>query len=166
MENLWSPWRMTYLEREKRPTDTCVFCDAKQDTHDRATLVLHWNELCFIILNRYPYNNGHLLVVPNRHVGDLDDLTAEESANMMHVARYGVRLVRKALRPHAVNIGMNLGSAAGAGILDHVHLHVVPRWEGDTSFMTVSAGTRVISEMLEDTFDRLTAAATEMPFEP
>ncbi len=166
MEILWSPWRMEYLERDKRPTDTCVFCAAIQDSHDRANLVLHRNESCFIIFNRYPYNNGHLLVVPNRHVGDLDDLTHEECANLMHVAQYGVRLLRGALRPDAVNVGMNLGSAAGAGILDHVHLHIVPRWEGDSSFMTVLSGTRVISELLAETFDRLEAAMAQVPYEP
>ena len=165
MEILWSPWRMEYLERDKRPTNTCVFCDAFQDAHDRANLVLHRDESCFIIFNRYPYNNGHLLVVPNRHVGDLDDLTSDESANLMHVARYGVRLLRDALRPDAVNVGMNLGSAAGAGILDHVHLHIVPRWEGDTSYMTVLSETRVISEMLAETFDRLKAAMARVPYD-
>lgn len=166
MEILWSPWRMEYLERDKRLTDTCVFCDAIQDTHDRANLVLHRDESCFVIFNRYPYNNGHLLVVPNRHVGDLDDLTSDESANVMHVARYGVRLLRGALRPDAVNVGMNLGSAAGAGILDHVHLHIVPRWEGDTSYMTVLSETRVIAEVLSETFDRLKAAMAQVPYEP
>lgn len=164
MEILWSPWRMEYLTREKRPSDECVFCDAFRATQDRANLVLHRNESCFIIFNRYPYNNGHLLVVPNRHAGDLDDLTSDESANMMHVARYGVRLLRSALRPDAVNVGMNLGSAAGAGILDHVHLHIVPRWEGDTSYMTILSGTRVISEVMAETFDRLEAAMAEVPF--
>lgn len=166
MKILWSPWRMEYLERDKGPTDTCVFCDAMQDTHDRDNLVLHRNESCFIIFNRYPYNNGHLLVVPNRHVGDLDDLTSDESANVMHVAQYGVRLLRAALRPDAVNIGMNLGSAAGAGILDHVHLHIVPRWDGDTSYMTVLSETRVIAEVLAETFDRLEAAMAHVPCEP
>ena len=163
---LWSPWRKEYLEQEKHPNDACVFCQAIQGTDDRANLVLHRNEACFIILNRYPYNNGHLLVVPYRHVGDLDDLTVDESANVMHVVRYGVRLLRSTFQPHAVNIGMNLGSAAGAGILDHVHMHIVPRWEGDTSYMTVFSGTRVISEALEQTYERLTATMSEMPFRP
>lgn len=165
MEILWSPWRMEYLEREKQPTDKCVFCAANDAGEDRTNLVLHRNEACFIIFNRYPYNNGHLLVVPYRHVGDLADLTAAESANVMHVVQYGVRLLRRAFTPEAVNIGVNLGSAAGAGILDHVHIHIVPRWEGDTSFMTVLSGTRVISEELARTFERLTAAAEDLPFQ-
>jgi ATP adenylyltransferase len=161
---LWSPWRKEYLEQEKHPNDACVFCQAIQGTDDKANLVLHRNEACFIIFNRYPYNNGHLLVVPYRHVGDLEGLTADESANVMHVVRYGVHLLRSAFQPNAVNIGMNLGAAAGAGILDHVHMHIVPRWEGDTSYMTVFSGTRVISEALERTYERLTAAMSEMPF--
>ena len=164
MNILWSPWRMKYLEKEKHPTDACVFCQAIQGTDDRANLVLHRNEACFIILNRYPYNNGHLLVVPNRHVGDLDDLTVDESANVMHVARYGVRLLRNTFKSDALNIGMNLGAAAGAGILDHVHMHIVPRWDGDTNYMTVFSGTRVISEALEKTFKRLTVTMAEIPF--
>ena len=166
MDILWSPWRKEYLEREKQPNDRCVFCLASEGLDGKANLVLHRNEACFIVFNRYPYNNGHLLVVPFRHVGDLTDLSAEESANVMHVVRYGVRLLRSTFRPHAVNVGMNLGSAAGAGILDHVHMHIVPRWEGDTSFMTVFSGTRVISETLEETFERLSAAMAEMPFRP
>lgn len=164
MDILWSPWRMEYLERDKQPTDNCVFCAANEACDDKAYLVLHRNEACFIILNRYPYNNGHLLVVPYRHAGDLADLTAAESANAMHVVQYGVRLLRHAFKPAAVNVGANLGAAAGAGILDHVHLHIVPRWEGDTSFMTITSRTRVISEELEKTFERLTAAARELPF--
>ena len=164
MEFLWSPWRMEYLERDKQTTDACVFCQAVQGADDKASLVLHRNASCFIILNRYPYSNGHLLVAPYRHAGDLDDLSADESTNVMHVVRYGVRLLRSTFKPHAVNVGMNLGSAAGAGILDHVHMHIVPRWEGDTSYMTVLAGTRVISEALEKTFERLTATMAEVPF--
>lgn len=166
MEILWSPWRMEYLEREEQSNDACVFCEASQGTDDRASLVLHRNAACFIILNRYPYNNGHLLVVPYRHVGDLADLTADESANVMHVVRYGLRLLRRTFQPDAVNIGMNLGAAAGAGILDHVHVHIVPRWNGDTNYMTVFSGTRVISEELERTFDRLKGTMAEVPFEP
>ena len=164
MDILWSPWRMEYLEQEKRPDDACVFCEAIAGSDDSASLVLHRNAACCIIFNRYPYNNGHLLIVPYRHVGDLDDLTAEESANVMHVVRYGMRLLRRAYQPHAVNIGMNLGAAAGAGILAHVHAHVAPRWAGDTNYMTVLSETRVISETLEKTYSRLAAAMAEMPF--
>ena len=166
MEILWSPWRMEYLQREKQATDSCVFCEASRGSDDRAKLVLYRASACFIICNRYPYNNGHLLVVPHRHAGDLDDLTADESANVMHVVRYGVRLLRRTYQPDAVNIGMNLGAAAGAGILDHVHVHIVPRWEGDTNYMTVFSGTRVISEELERTFDRLKGTIAKMPFKP
>ncbi len=165
MDILWSPWRMEYLKQEQRPDDACVFCSSIEGADDRANLVLHRNASCAIIFNRYPYNNGHLLIVPYRHVGDLEGLTREESANVMHVVRYGVRILRRAYQPHAVNVGMNLGAAAGAGILDHVHMHIVPRWEGDTSYMTVFSGTRVISEALEDTYDRLVSAMAEMPFE-
>ena len=165
MDFLWSPWRMEYVEQETQPTDACVFCVAAGASSAAANLVVHRNEACYIILNRYPYNNGHLLVAPYRHAGDLEDLTREESANVMAVVRYGVRLLRRALRPDAVNVGLNLGAAAGAGILDHVHVHVVPRWQGDTNFMTVTTGTRVLPETLERTRERLTAAMDGMPFE-
>ncbi len=165
MDILWSPWRMEYLKQEQRPDDACVFCNSIEGSDDRANLVLHRNTSCAIIFNRYPYNNGHLLIVPYRHIGDLEGLTPEESANVMHVVRYGVRILRHAYQPHAVNVGMNLGAAAGAGIPDHVHMHIVPRWEGDTSYMTVFSGTRVISEVLEDTYDRLASAMVDLPFE-
>ncbi len=165
MEILWSPWRMAYIEQEQPEADACVFCVAAGAQPDADNLVVHRNEACFILLNRYPYNNGHLLVAPYRHVAELEDLTGAESANVMAVVRYGVRVLRRALRPEGVNVGINLGAAAGAGIPGHVHVHVVPRWQGDTSYMTVTAGTRVLPETLEQTLKRLSAEMAEAPFE-
>ena len=164
---LWSPWRKEYLEQEKHPNDACVFCQAIQGTDDKANLVLHRNEACFIIFNRYPYNNGHLLVVPYRHVGGSGRPNGRRERKMSCTSFATVcGFCGSAFQPNAVNIGMNLGAAAGAGILDHVHMHIVPRWEGDTNYMTVFSGTRVISEALEQTYERLAATMAEMPFRP
>ncbi len=155
---------MAYLRSAKPADAACVFCVAAASADDREHLVLHRNATCYLICNRYPYNNGHLMVVPYRHVGDLTDLTEEELHNLIQVARYGVILLRKAFQPHAFNLGMNLGVAAGAGITDHVHMHIVPRWNGDTNYMSVVARTRVISELLTTTYDQLATAAAEEPF--
>jgi ATP adenylyltransferase len=165
MDTLWAPWRMQYLEAERRPDDECVFCRAASDTvHDQENLVLHRNETCYIVFNRYPYNTGHVLVVPYRHVGDLADLTEREANNLFQVTRYCVVVLRKALNPHAFNLGLNLGAAAGAGITDHVHMHVVPRWQGDTNFMPIVAKTKVISEMLSTTYEKVAKVAKATPF--
>ena len=149
MNTLWTPWRMAYIRREKRPG--CIFCEMLEAGDDPAQLILHRGELAFLVLNKYPYNNGHLLAVPYRHVDTLEALTAEEATDMMAEVALGIRALRRASNPEGFNIGVNIGKIAGAGVIDHVHAHVVPRWGGDTNFMPVLGGTRVVPQALDDT---------------
>lgn len=135
--------------------DECIFCLDQSTSLDSERLVLARGQLCFVIMNRYPYANGHLLVAPHRHVPDLTDLEEAEANEMTNLVRRSVRVLREAIRPDGFNIGLNLGSVAGAGIQDHLHIHVVPRWHGDTSFITVCGQTRVISEHLLATHGKL-----------
>ncbi|MGQ9682853.1 MAG: HIT family protein [Anaerolineae bacterium] len=156
MKRLWSPWRMQYLDQE-RPQG-CLFCVKLAEGLDEANLIALRGKSAFVMLNRYPYNAGHLMVVPYAHVPSIEDLPAEVLTEMMLLANRCLRALRVTMKPDAFNIGANLGHAAGAGIADHVHLHVVPRWEGDTNFMPVLADVRVVPEMLADTYRRIRAA--------
>lgn len=157
MNRLWTPWRMEFVAGPRAPG--CVLCDkAAQEDRDRENYVLYRGATCLIMLNLYPYNNGHLMVVPYYHVGGLEDLNDECAGEMMLLARRSVAALRKAMNPGGFNVGINLGKTAGAGIHDHVHLHVVPRWEGDTNFMPVLGETRVIPELLETTYEKLLEA--------
>ena len=131
----------------------CVFCEAL--TSDQASLVVFRGNTCYVILNKFPYNNGHLMVVPMRHIATLADATSAELSELMELARRAELAIREAYAPHGLNMGINLGKPAGAGILDHLHLHVVPRWNGDTNFMTVVGETRVLPEDLPVTAERL-----------
>lgn len=153
MERLWSPWRLAYVSGSGEPKG-CVFCDAQVDAQ-AAPLVLFRGTTCFVILNLYPYNNGHLMVVPHRHVAALVDATPDELCEMMQLTRAAEIALSEAYRPQGINVGMNLGRPAGAGIADHMHIHVVPRWTGDTNFMSVVGNVRVLPEELEQTADRL-----------
>jgi ATP adenylyltransferase len=153
VDRLWSPWRFVYVTGTNRSND-CVFCEALTVSSESG-LLLHRGELCYVILNLYPYNNGHLMVVPNRHVGSLAEATAEELVELMDLTRRAEIAVNEAYAPHGLNIGVNLGKAAGAGVLDHLHIHVVPRWNGDTNFMTVVGEVRVLPEELETSAARL-----------
>lgn len=157
MKQLWSPWRMPYIEaRDNEPG--CLFCQSLGQDPQPGNLVLHRGERSFVILNRYPYTNGHLMVVPNLHAGSLEDLEPGDLTDLMLLTRRALRALRLAYGADAFNLGANIGAAAGAGILDHVHLHVVPRWSGDTNFMATTAETRVIPEDLEQTYRRLDQA--------
>jgi len=153
VERLWSSWRLAYISGSGEPKG-CVFCDA-QTGPEAEPLVLHRGTGCFVILNLYPYNNGHLMVVPNRHVALLANATPDEVSEMMRLTRLAEMALTEAYRPQGLNIGMNLGRPAGAGIADHMHIHVVPRWTGDTNFMSVVGGVRVLPEELEQTAARL-----------
>ena len=156
MQQMWTPWRMAYIRREKRPG--CIFCDMLEATDDRANLILHRGELAFLVLNKYPYNNGHLMAVPYRHVDTLEALTPEEGMDMMAMVTLGIRALRRSANPHGFNIGVNIGKVAGAGVLDHIHTHIVPRWEGDANFMPVLGDVRLIPQDLGETYDELKAA--------
>ncbi len=160
MQRLWTPWRMAYIRDPERKTTGCLFCAlaCRGDQDDRDSLILHRGELAFVVLNAYPYNPGHLMVVPFRHVAGFDELSADELDEVGRLSQRAVRALKVASGPHAFNIGINVGGLAGAGIADHIHQHVVPRWGGDTNFMPVIGHTRVLPELLEETYDRLSPA--------
>lgn len=150
---LWAPWRMDYILKGGKGKG-CFFCDyLKKGTLEEP--ILHLTDHSFAVLNIFPYNSGHLMVVPKRHVSNLDDLSSEELVDFSELLRKSARVVRLALQSEGINIGMNLGEAAGAGVAGHVHFHVVPRWNGDTNFMPVLSETKVISEHLTSTYKRL-----------
>jgi ATP adenylyltransferase len=153
MDRLWSPWRHAYVTRNAEDTG-CVFCDALQHDEGRA-LILDEGPTCFVILNLYPYNSGHLMVVPRRHVGMLAALETEELTELAILTRRAEIVLTEAYQPQGLNVGMNLGRPAGAGVLDHLHVHLVPRWTGDTNFMTVVGNVRVLPEDLSRTAERL-----------
>jgi ATP adenylyltransferase len=152
VEYLWTPWRLAYVTRSSE-VENCIFCDAL-DRRDEL-LVLFRGTTCYVILNRYPYNNGHLMVVPNRHVPSLAGLSSEELGELMELARRAEIALNSAYEPQGMNVGINLGRSAGAGVVDHLHLHMVPRWTGDTNFMSVVGKVRVMPEELEQTAGRL-----------
>ncbi len=161
MQHLWAPWRMDYIQGQAgRPPDgECVFCWAARQAEDGPeNLVVVRGRHNYVILNRFPYTGGHLMVVPYAHVADLTALSAAARAEMMDLASEAVAILRAEYRPQGFNLGMNLGRVAGAGIAEHVHLHVVPRWAGDTNFMTTVGQVRVLPEALEQTYARLRAA--------
>jgi ATP adenylyltransferase len=158
MQRIWAPWRMAYLSGAIHD-DGCVFCKAKEAHHeDRERLILTRTDHSLIMLNRYPYTCGHLLVVAGRHTAELDDFSDIEQLDLMHCVRHARALLREVSRPDGFNIGINLGKAAGAAIEGHLHIHVVPRWNGDTSFMSASADVRVIPDGLLESYDRVRLA--------
>ena len=150
MEVKFTPWRMAYIGGPK--ATGCVFCAAAAATDDATFYVVARGRYCFVILNAFPYNNGHVMVLPYEHTADLVALDPEAAQELMDMTRAGVDALRRSMHPTGYNIGMNLGEAAGAGIADHLHMHVVPRWNGDTNFMTVVGGTRLIPQALEETW--------------
>jgi ATP adenylyltransferase len=153
---LWAPWRYAYLSGARSGKPRCIFCFRSLTAAERRRrLVLYQNSLAVVMLNRYPYNNGHLMVAPRRHLASPELLTAAERAALGELVSECVRRLRVALKPDGFNVGANLGRSAGAGIADHMHWHVVPRWDGDTNFMPVLASTRVLSQSLLDSFAQL-----------
>jgi len=155
---LWAPWRSPYIEAI-RPQGgrrlRCIFCAAARSRADRAAWVVHRGRRVFCLLNRYPYNNGHLMISPYRHVGALARLTRAEQAELLETASQMMARLQRALQPHGFNLGINLGRIAGAGIPGHLHLHVVPRWHGDTNFMPIIGQTKIISQSLQALYERL-----------
>lgn len=159
MEHLHAPWRIEYILAPKTPPgEASVFKRIADDSDDEGNLVVLRSRSCYALLNNYPYNGGHLMVVPYRQVAGLEDLTDEEMLEVMQVARRCMAALRRAMKPDGFNLGFNLGRVAGAGIVEHLHLHIVPRWLGDTNFMPVLAGTTVLPEALKDVAARLRAA--------
>ena len=154
MNHLWSPWRMEYIQNSKSESG-CVFCGCCEQADSPGNLIVARGPRTFVILNRFPYTSGHLMVVPYDHVPSLDMLESEARAEIMEQAARALQVLTAEYRPQGFNLGVNIGEAAGAGILDHVHLHIVPRWAGDTNFMSAVAATRVLPEALEDTYWRI-----------
>jgi ATP adenylyltransferase len=157
MKHIWSPWRMTYIENAGSH-DGCVFCNALGAPDSPANLIVRREKLAFVILNRYPYTSGHLMIVPTAHQPNLELLTPAARSAMMELTAQATAVLRKVYNSQAFNIGANIGEAAGAGVKEHVHLHIVPRWNGDTNFMSTLAETRVLPEALEDTWQRVSVA--------
>mgnify|MGYP001098176976 CR=1 FL=1 len=159
--NLWAPWRMGYILGPRE--EGCIFCDKPKENQDERNLILLRGRHCFALLNLYPYSNGHLMIAPYRHVGRLPDLTQDECLEMMSFAQRAVAALSQAVNAEAFNLGINQGGAAGAGIEEHLHLHVVPRWEGDTNFMPVLGAAKVIPQALEETYRLLRQALQASP---
>ena len=157
MERLWSPWRSRYVASAEGVSDSaCVFCVIQADpSKDEDNLVVYRGALNYVLLNLYPYITGHLLIVPYAHVGDLDAASKETTDELMDLTKRGQTVLREAYQPDGFNVGMNLGQAAGAGITEHIHLHILPRWGGDTNFMSTIAETRVLPEDLVATYEKI-----------
>jgi len=163
MNRLWAPWRMAYIDDMDGdgPAGGCFLCAARDADDDRAALVVLRQPLVFAVLNRYPYNNGHTLVVPNAHKGEMDALSEPEMLALMAATRDVVAGLRRCFRPDGFNVGINVGRAAGAGLPGHLHVHIVPRWNGDTNFMPVLGDTKIIPQSLQDSYDRVRAALNQ-----
>ncbi len=159
MDNLFNPWRMAYLK--SKPPKGCIFCVAWKEKISKKTLCFYKGEKTLVMLNRFPYTNGHLMVVPSEHRDDIEKLSSENLKEIMDLIIFSKRVLGDVFKPHGYNIGLNIGSCAGAGLKDHIHFHIVPRWEGDTNFMTTISNTRMVPQSLEETFEILKKAFGE-----
>jgi ATP adenylyltransferase len=153
MEQMWAPWRIKYIQME-RP-EGCILCEKPKENKDSQNYILFQGDKNFVILNSYPYNPGHLMVVPYRHVANLEELTKDERQEHFELVSRSIKVLRRVFEPGGFNIGINMGKAAGAGIDDHFHTHIVPRWQSDTNFMPVLADVKVLPEALADTYKKL-----------
>ncbi len=158
MENLWAPWRMTFIAPKTPQPQECIFCTKPLDTHDAENYILHRGERCFMLLNLYPYNNGHLMIAPYQHVETIEKLDVETLAELMEQAQQALRALHRAMKPDGFNMGINEGKVAGAGFHEHMHFHIVPRWNGDTNFMPVIADIKVMPEYLDNVYKQLKQA--------
>lgn len=156
MNKLWAPWRMEYIKSAViESSEGCIFKIGDDPAQDKEKLVLFRGKTAFIMMNKYPYNNGHLLVAPYRHVGEFGDLTDEELLEMQRILELCIKAMKECMYPQGFNIGLNLGRVAGAGVEDHIHYHILPRWSGDTNFLPIFGEVKVISEALEQTYERI-----------
>ena len=153
MERIFAPWRIRYIEAPKYKG--CIFCDFPKENRDEERLIVYRGEKCFIILNNYPYNPGHVMVAPYRHFKEIEDISDDEALELIELTKKAVKVIKKVMKPDGFNIGINIGKVAGAGIEGHLHVHIVPRWEGDTSFMPVLADVKIITEAVQDTYKKL-----------
>ena len=154
MQVLWAPWRMEYIHSENKE-EGCIFCPGEDRSRDEDRLILYVGALSMVMMNRFPYNNCHLLVAPVRHVSGLEDLSDEEMLSLLRTVRRSIDILKKIIKPEGFNVGLNLGRVAGAGMEDHLHFHIVPRWNGDTNYMTVLGDVRVIPEHIIETYKKL-----------
>ena len=162
MEKLWAPWRMSYIKNAKKEKG-CLFCRVLKSKKDKANLVLLRSKHSFAVLNLYPYNNGHLMASPKRHVSSIELLNDDEICDLFNTVKKAKLLLEAALKPEGYNIGLNEGRAAGAGIVGHMHVHIVPRWNGDTNFMTTTSETRILPQTLKQTYDLLSPEYDLLP---
>ena len=163
MDNLWAPWRMEYIMGEAgKITDGCVFCAIVKEKNDSKNHIVYRGESCYVVLNKFPYNNGHLMVIPYAHLDDLLLLPDQVQIECQLLINKTIAALRKSFNPQGINVGLNMGTAAGAGIAEHLHYHILPRWSGDTNFMPAIAGVKVISESLDATYKKLKAAFKEL----
>jgi ATP adenylyltransferase len=156
LDRLWNPWRFQYVTKEKKP-EGCIFCELPRERRDAENLIVHRARFNYIILNRYPYTTGHLMVVPFAHTDSLQGIDEATADELFALVRQADRHLREVYRPKGMNLGMNLGEAAGAGIAEHIHMHVLPRWIGDANFLTVVGETRILPEDLTETYRKLKA---------
>ena len=165
MERLYTPWRMKYVTSTHKKLDGCVFCAKLDDDEqfDRENLIVYRGNMTFTVMNIYPYNTGHLMIMPCDHVAKLSDMSVSAQLEMMTLATYFTELLTELMDPDGFNVGLNLGRTAGAGIDSHLHLHIVPRWSGDSNFMSVIGDTRVLPEELSDTYDRILEMLADTP---
>jgi ATP adenylyltransferase len=158
-QRIWAPWRLEYVKDASKDNENeCIFCAALAAEDDEAMLIVTRGERCFVILNKFPYTNGHLMVAPFQHVAAIQELDADTLAEMMSLAQRGMTALEASYAPHGYNVGFNQGRVAGAGVEHHIHMHVVPRWGGDTNFMPVLGDTRVMNQTLEDSYQTLRGA--------
>jgi len=160
MNHIWAPWRIKYIRSPKH--NGCIFCDFPKENRDEERLILYRGKHAFVIMNNYPYNPGHVMIAPYRHVGEWEELTDEELLDIMKLSQLMIKALKRAMKPQGFNMGANIGCVAGAGVKDHVHLHIVPRWNGDTNFMPVIADTKVIPESLQEAYNELKKALKEI----
>jgi len=158
MEHLWAPWRMAYIAPPTPHPQECIFCALPADNRDEEHHILYRGERCFMMLNLYPYNNGHLMIAPYQHMGAIEKLPIETLTELMAQAQLALKALRIAMKPAGFNLGINEGKVAGAGFADHMHLHIVPRWDGDTNFMPVVAEVKVLPEHLDVVYQKLKEA--------
>lgn len=165
MENLWAPWRMAFIEPKTPPPPGCIFCTQPAEQQDEKYHILHRGERCFMMLNLYPYNNGHLMIAPYKHIGAMEELEPETLAEMMAQAQLALKALKLAMNPDGFNMGVNQGKVAGAGFAEHIHYHIVPRWQGDTNFMPVVADIKVMPEHLDVVYAKLLRALEQIKSE-
>jgi len=161
MKVLWAPWRMDYILSNEKG-EGCIFCPGDDRGQDKERLILYVGSLTMVMMNRFPYINGHLLVAPIRHIPDMEQLSNEENLDLMIMVRRSINILKKVMSPEGFNVGLNLGQVAGAGVKDHMHFHIVPRWNGDTNYMTVLGEVRVIPEHIRETYGKLKPCFEEL----